>query len=87
MTGFKSIFLAVAAATLAVSSPVRQPHKTDNGTVHIRSGPIFYTGPWQNFPSADTWLTYDELVRGPLLVLYFFHSFFFCFFCIYHTSC
>lgn len=67
MAIFKSILLAISAATLAASSPVGNYNINDKTTHVARAGPILYSGPWQSFPGADTWLSYDALVRYPYI--------------------
>lgn len=64
MSVSKCVLLAISAATLAVSSPL-QNYNANSEAAHVvsRAGPIFYSGPWQNFPGADTWLSYEQLVR------------------------
>lgn len=63
MSSIKSLVLSlVASAPLVLASPVPN-HESKNATdVTILSGPIWYSGPWYNYPAMDTWKSFDELV-------------------------
>ncbi len=62
MSSLKSVIFAIAAAVpLAFASPI--PGEANNSTdVTIQSAPVWYSGPWYNFPAMDTWKTFDQLV-------------------------
>ncbi|KAK7750285.1 hypothetical protein SLS62_007802 [Diatrype stigma] len=64
MSVSKSILLAISAAALAAASPLKN-YDANSEAAHVvsRAGPVFYSGPWQNFPGADTWLSYEQLLE------------------------
>lgn len=65
MSSLKSILLAIAAAApLAFTSPVPEA-AAKNETMSIAAAPQWYSGPWYNFPSMNTWRSFDDLVSVP----------------------
>ena len=64
MSSLKSLFLAVVAVAPGVFSSPLPEAAPNNETVSIMAAPQWYSGPWQNFPSKNTWRSFNELVSG-----------------------
>ncbi|KAK6821044.1 hypothetical protein PG987_015444 [Apiospora arundinis] len=65
MVAFNLITLAAASLvslTSAAPAPAPAPEfAPKNATLSILSAPNWISGPWQNFPAMNTWLTFDQM--------------------------
>ncbi|KAK7984307.1 Copper resistance protein CRF1 [Apiospora arundinis] len=65
MVAFKLFTLAAAtlvSLTSAAPAPAPAPEfAPKNATLSILSAPNWISGPWQNFPAMNTWLTFDQM--------------------------
>ncbi|KAK8851984.1 hypothetical protein PGQ11_014463 [Apiospora arundinis] len=65
MVAFNLFTLAAASLvslTSAAPAPAPAPEfAPKNATLSILSAPNWISGPWQNFPAMNTWLTFDQM--------------------------
>ncbi|KAF2185546.1 hypothetical protein K469DRAFT_531580, partial [Zopfia rhizophila CBS 207.26] len=53
---------ALAAIPSVFASPLPAPRESaKNATFSIQAAPKWYSGPWQNFPAMNTWLSFDDM--------------------------
>lgn len=70
MVAFKTKLVALLASSFPIALAAPTPSTANAANLEGRAAelssdaPAFYSGPWNNFPAINTWLSFDDMLNA-----------------------